>query len=56
MPGESPRVFRRNLHAREDAAVVGAVVAVVEQADVPALAHWVRKRSRAPGRSGNAKR
>jgi general secretion pathway protein C len=46
----------RHLQADQDAAVVGALVAVVEQADVPVGAHAVEERISAPGRSGNSKR
>jgi hypothetical protein len=48
---------RRHLHADQHAAEVGAVVAVVEQADVPVGAQgFQRKFISAPGRSGNSKR
>ena len=53
---EGLAVGRRDLHAHQHAAEVGAVVAVVEQADVPVGAQGFRKLSRAPGRSGNSKR
>src|SRR2546429_665806 len=36
-------VRRRHLHSDQHPAVVGAVVAIVEQADVPAAAHAVEK-------------
>jgi hypothetical protein len=47
---------RRAPRSRQHAAEVGAVVAVVEEADVPAPAERVEELSSAPGRSGNSKR
>ena len=43
MPGESLRVLRRNLHACQHAPVIGAVVAVVEQADIPVRPHRLQE-------------
>src|SRR5262249_42292038 len=42
--GEARPVRRRHLDARKHAAVIGAVIAVVEQADVPAVAYRAQER------------
>src|SRR5262245_16660460 len=44
MPPELRALRRRNLHAREYAAVVRAVIAVVEETDVPAMADRFEER------------
>ena len=52
-PGELFTILRRYLHADQHAPVIGAMVAVVEQGNVPARAHVVQEVHQAPGRSGN---
>ncbi len=49
---ECRAILRRDLEAGEDAAEVGAVIAVVEEADVPAAAELFEESHERPGPFG----